>query len=158
MNQKMTNTDILRILDHLILINNDRIDGYEKARQQCQQKYPDLQILFDEMIELSFENKKELEDAVENSGGELSINTTIAGKIHRVWMDIDAVLSGFDKHALLANCEAGENAAMKAYHDAMSENFPSPVCDMIQVQQQRLISAYNKIKYLRIDKHIRETK
>jgi uncharacterized protein (TIGR02284 family) len=154
----MNNHEIISTLNHLILINHDRIDGYEKALDECKQKHPELRTLFNEMLELSFENKKELEDALEDAGGIIDTGTTTRGKIHRVWMDIEAALSGFDRHTILANCETGEDACLKAYQKGLANQLPYQVKDMLIKQQEKLRSAHDRIKYLRDDRHMHQPK
>jgi uncharacterized protein (TIGR02284 family) len=155
---KTDNTELVKTLNHLIVINNDRIDGYEKALAECKEKHPDLKELFNDMIEMSFENKKELEDAVEDAGGVIDTGTTTAGKIHRIWMDIDSAFTGFARHTLLANCETGEDASLKAYQEAIASNIPYQLRDILEVQELRLKSAHDRIKYLRDEEHTHDTR
>jgi len=152
MNSGTGKEEMIKILNHLIIINNDRIDGYEKALAECKEKHPELREVFNEMIELSFENKKELEDALEDLGGIIDTGTTTAGKIHRIWMDIDAALTGFDRHTLLANCETGEDASLRAYQKALVREVPYLLKDMLALQEQKLRESHDKIKSLRDDK------
>jgi len=155
---KTDNTELIKTLNHLIVINNDRIDGYEKAIAECKDKHPDLKAIFNDNIEMSFENKKELEDAVEDAGGVIETGTTAAGKLHRVWMDIDSAFTGFARHTLLANCELGEDASLKAYHEALTtKNIPYRLKDILEVHELRLKSAHDKIKYLRDEKEVHDT-
>jgi uncharacterized protein (TIGR02284 family) len=63
---------------------------------------------------------------------------------------VRAVFSGHDRHAVLANCERGEDAAQSAYKEALSENdLPAYVRTMLEEQKQNLRASHDKIKALR---------
>ena len=108
----MQNTkETIEVLNDLIQINNDRITGYEKAIRETKAEDEDLKILFATMIAESHRNKIALATEVQTMGAEVENGTTTSGKIYRAWMDVKAVFTGHDRHTVLANCEAGEDAA-----------------------------------------------
>jgi uncharacterized protein (TIGR02284 family) len=116
----MQNTkETIEVLNDLIQINNDRITGYEKAIKETKAEDEDLKILFATMIAESHRNKIALATEVQTMGAEVENGTTTSGKIYRAWMDVKAVFTGHDRHTVLANCEAGEDAAKKAYRTAL---------------------------------------
>ncbi|HMH32507.1 MAG TPA: hypothetical protein VK543_05725, partial [Puia sp.] len=59
----------IKALSNLIVVNNDRIDGYKKAIRECKRPYQDLIAVFNKMIDTSVENKAELEGLVTEMGG-----------------------------------------------------------------------------------------
>ena len=56
---------------------------------------------------------------------------TVSGAVHRTWGDIKAHLGGGD-HTLLETAEQGEDAAKKAYKDALEKELPLPVHQLLQ--------------------------
>jgi len=65
-------------------------------------------------------------------------------------MDIKAMFSGKDRHTILSNCETGEDAAQKAYKDALAdENLPHFLHDIISQQKELLKESHDEIKALR---------
>ncbi len=61
----------------------------------------------------------ELEAALGSSTGEaVSEGGTASGAIHRAWGELKAKMGGSD-HTLLATAEQGEDAAKKAYEEAL---------------------------------------
>ncbi len=50
------------------------------------------------------------------------LGTTEMGKIYRAWMDVKAVFTGENRHTILSNCEAGEDATQKAYKKLWKQN------------------------------------
>src|SRR6202012_4124427 len=103
----MQNTkETIEVLNDLIQINNDRITGYEKAIKETKPEDDDLKVLYASMIAESHRNKISLATEVQAMGAEAEQGTTTSGKIYRAWMDVKAVFTGHDRHAVLANCEA----------------------------------------------------
>ena len=146
----MENTQLtIETLNDLIMINNDRIAGYEKAMEELKGKETDLTVLFEKMIDESRNMRNALGREVQVLGGEMAEGTMASGKIYRAWMDIKAVFTGHDRHTVLENCHTGEHAAQRAYTAALEEEgIPHFLRDMITTQQQTLQSSHNKIKAL----------
>ena len=105
------------------------------------------------MAEESRSNKTELIDAVVNLGGEPATDTTASGKIYRVWMDVKNTFSGDDTLSTLKSCEFGEDAAQKAYKEALESevNWPADTLNIISSQQQVLKASHDRIKRYRDD-------
>lgn len=144
------NTENVEILNDLIEIHNDRIVGYDRAIKESTEENADLKALFEHMIKESHECKMALATEVLVLKGETAGGTTNSGKIYRVWMDVKAVFTGHDRHAILANCEKGEDAAQAAYKTALAaEDLPKYLHDMVAEQQTKLKFSHDKIKMLR---------
>jgi len=142
------------ILNELVLINNDRIAGYEKALEELKSDTDtdnlDLHVLFQSMIDESRGYRNDLGREVQALGEDMAEGTMTSGKIYRAWMDVKALFTGKDRHAILAACEGGEDAAQKAYTAALeSEELPSFLREMIINQQESLKDAHDEIKTLR---------
>jgi uncharacterized protein (TIGR02284 family) len=106
-----TMQETIEVLNDLVAINNDRIAGYDKAIEEAKDSDSDLKSLFTSMIDESRKIRLALANEVQSLGGEYDRGTTASGKLYRAWMDVKAVFSGHDRHAVLANCERGEDAA-----------------------------------------------
>lgn len=147
----MENTKINpETLNDLIQINNDRIAGYEKAIKELAEEDSDLKTLFVKMIAESHKYKLDLASAVQGTGTELETGTTASGKIYRAWMDIKAVFTGHDRKTILNNCEAGEDAAQRAYKMALEEDGLSAFTrSLIEEQKTQLRASHDQIKGLR---------
>ncbi len=144
----MENTIAIDVLNDLIKINNDRIAGYEKAAENIETGDVMLKTLFYQIAEESQEFKKELVDRVSALGGEPATSSTAPGKIYRVWMDVKATFSGDDVKATLESCEYGEDAALKAYKQALekSEDYPASVRHLIEDQKNMLKMSHDLIR------------
>jgi uncharacterized protein (TIGR02284 family) len=142
--------ETIEVLNDLIQINNDRIEGYEKALKELKDEDADLKALFSSMISESHEIRLALGTEVNALGGDMESSTTTSGKIYRAWMDVKAVFTGYDRHTVLANCEAGEDAAQRAYRTALEdEDLPAYLREMVVEQQATLKASHDQIKALR---------
>jgi uncharacterized protein (TIGR02284 family) len=146
-----TNNNLVGVLNDLIQINNDRINGYEKAIEEIKDKDVDLQAIFNKMANDSRKYAAELSKEVIRLGGDPDSGTTNSGKLYRVWMDVKSLFTGKDRQAILENCEFGEDAAQKAYKAALASDAEIPVetRQLIMEQQSSLKTAHDLIKEYR---------
>jgi len=144
------NTVNAEILNDLIQINNDRIEGYEKAMKELEPGDSDLKALFVKMIGESHKHKMALATEVQALGQDAETGTTGSGKIYRAWMDVKAVFTGHDRKTILNNCEFGEDAAQKAYKTALEhEDLSANLREIISQQKTELKASHDQIKSLR---------
>ncbi|MFC1224347.1 MULTISPECIES: PA2169 family four-helix-bundle protein [Pedobacter] len=145
-----TTTETAEVLNDLIQINNDRIEGYEKARQELKDEDADLKTLFLNMIGESQKYKMALATEVSALGEDIETGTTNSGKIYRAWMDVKALFTGHDRKTVLNNCEFGEDAAQNAYKMALeADDIPSNIRELISDQKAALRVSHDEIKRLR---------
>ncbi len=128
------------ILNDLVKINNDRVEGYRKAIEELKPEDADLRILFQERIGQSQAFHRELAAEVAMLGEVVATGTMASGKIYRTWMDVKAFFSGSDRKTILDNCENGEDAALVAYRSALESD------DLIPSQRDILLNHFDVIK------------
>jgi uncharacterized protein (TIGR02284 family) len=142
----------VEILNDLILINNDRIEGYERALKEIEEGEEDTDLgpLFLKFIDDSRRYKMELGTEVEVLGKDMETGTSFGGKIHRAWINVKENFTGHDRHSLLDECEFGEDAIKKAYQDALTEGpLAAYINEMLTDQLEELNEAHDEIKELR---------
>ncbi len=146
----ITNESTVDVLNDLVQINNDRIEGYEKALKELPATDTELRMLFTTMISESHHYKLALVEELQVLGGTSERSTTTSGKIYRAWMDVKAVFTGRDRKSILENCETGEEAAQKAYRTALEPGTELPmfIKDLVLTQQQSLKASQDKITFL----------
>lgn len=137
------------VLNDLVKINNDRVEGYEKAIVQTNEA--DLKALFTQMADESRKYVMELNQQLGNWGKEVQTETTASGKIYRTWMDVKRTFTGNDRHAILSSCEYGEDAAQRAYAEALGteEPLPNELRELITRQKASLKRSHDIIKQQR---------
>lgn len=141
------NSETIEILNDLILINNDRIAGYEKAEAETNNLENDLRSMFHKLAEESRANVLDLKSHVTRLGGEPATGTMLSGKLYRIWMDIRSAFTSDNRRAVLENAEMGEDAAKKAYDEALkSDDLPADVRQLILSQYSAVQTAHDTIR------------
>jgi|SRR5215469_8197270 len=88
----------------------------------------------------------DIEEVLHQNGvHDIKEHGTVAGKLHRVWGDLKAKMGGGD-HALLVIAEQGEDGAKDAYSDALKQNLPLPVRQLLAEQQAHILSSHDYVK------------
>jgi len=137
-------------LSDLIIINNDRYEGYQKAKEQT--KDADLKNLFATFSTQSKANNVSLRALVPASEEAPDRDETrLSGKFYRAWMDVKNSLDEGNRKKILSSSEHGEDVAKKAYEDALGDrNELSPeAVGTIQKQYNEILKAHNQVKALR---------
>lgn len=149
-NMSDRNEELIEVMNDLIRINHDRIEGYERAAKEAKDMDLDLKTIFQRMAEESSVYASELMQEVIKLGGDPATGTTNSGKIYRVWMDVKATFTGHDRESILASCEFGEDAAQKAYETALAEDDLTPeLREVIANQKAALKTSHDLIKTYR---------
>jgi uncharacterized protein (TIGR02284 family) len=110
-------TKSIEILNRLIEINNDRIEGYKAASEEIGEK--DLKTLFVRFAQTSQDFNQELSCEVYKLGGYPTDGTTISGKFFRSWMNIKSSIIGADRYVILDSCEYVEDHAVEIYENVL---------------------------------------
>jgi uncharacterized protein (TIGR02284 family) len=137
------------ILNDLIETLKDGQEGFRAAAEDVQSS--NLKSLF---AEFSLQRSKfagELQMLARSlSGEEPEKSGSVAGAVHRGWIDLKAALVSRNEHAILAECERGEDSAVAAYREALaSGKLPSSVVTAVQAQADAVKDAHDRIRDLR---------
>ncbi len=122
------------VLNKLVEINNDRIEGYLTASRETDEQ--DLKSLFQQFAQISEKCKQELSSEIFRLGGTATDGTKISGKFYRTWMDIKSSVTGHDRIALLNSCEYGEEHAIETYEKVLNDDL-----DYLSIEQQSMVSS-----------------
>lgn len=137
--------NLVILLRDLARINKDRVEGYRTAKKQAD-NHPDLSSIFYEKSKQSEDFINELQEQISALEGENGTDTTLAGKIFRLWMNIKNTFKANNTTSILDSCEFGEVAAIKAYDEALHSDVSIPANIRQQVLEQQ--TAIKKSKEL----------
>ena len=146
----MENDKSIDVLNNLITINNDRIQGYETAIDETEDL--ELKTQFAAFIRTSQQCKSELEAVVTQLGGKPAEGTRPDGKIYRVWMDFKALVTGKDRKGILNSCEYGEDVAVNTYKKVLENNtddLTEGQLAMVEGQHDLIKADHDMVKSLR---------
>jgi uncharacterized protein (TIGR02284 family) len=140
--------ETLSIVNRLIETLKDGQEGFREASEAVQSS--DLKR---QLLEYSLQRSRfagELQNYAINLGEPDPENTSsTAGALHRAWINIKSAVSSRDDHAILSECERGEDTAVAEYKRAMEGNLPSPLADIISRQYTDVKAAHDHVKALR---------
>jgi uncharacterized protein (TIGR02284 family) len=153
----MENSKTVDVLNDLLQIINDRIEGFKDVNREMIESHSSLKEEYDCMVENSTGMRVELTSLIEERGGDLNNTTTIPGVLHRAWIEVKNSLTFNKKESTLQNVIFGENAAISAYEKALeSGDLDGESSKVVQNQLQELKSSYNK--FVSLEKNTDQTK
>ena len=132
------------ILNDLVTICNDAEKGFRDAAQEVRDK--SIQELLLAHARQMGQFGKELEAHVVRLGGEPSHHGSVAGTLHRSWMDFRSVLNLHDTKLVLTECERGENAIISHYENAMEKPLPQDVKEILEKQFVEILVTRNHLR------------
>lgn len=134
-------------LNHLISIANDGKYGYENAAEDV--KDITLKQMFRQYALERARYADDLKREVARLGGSPDKGGGPLGALHRTWMDIKSTVTAGDREAILKTCITGEEAAVKAYNDALSdEHILGNTKQLISNQLSGIQFAINSVRSL----------
>ncbi len=91
----------------------------------------------------------DLKSLVARNGDKPSESGDLSAGLHRAWIDVKAVFTGNDRHAILAECERGEDYAVAAYKHGQDSGLSSDVLQLVESQAVAVKRTHDRIKALR---------
>jgi uncharacterized protein (TIGR02284 family) len=143
----MANDSVITTLNNLIETCKDGQEGFQQAAEGV--KDSSLKSLFYEYSQQRSQFVGELQGLVRELGGDPETSSSVAGALHRGWINIKSAVTGQDDAAILNECERGEDVAKSAYKDALAADLPSNVTSVIQQQATLVQQAHDRIRGLR---------
>lgn len=144
-----TTENATSVVNELIEINNDRIAGFEKAIADIKDENIDLKALFQGYAEQSRKNSQEL-SAIVGSVSEIETGNSVAGTLHRAWIDVKSLFGGNDRAGILSEAERGEDAIKKAYKEALAGGeLSGEAIEVVSAQATKINAAHDEVRNLR---------
>jgi len=143
----MTNDNLISTLNNLIETCKDGQQGFKEAAEGVERS--DLKSFFYEMGQQRSQFAGELQTLVRELGGDPENSGSMAGAIHRGWINIKSAVMGKDETAILSEAERGEDVAKNAYKDALEESLPANVLPVVQNQYMSVQTSHDKVKSMR---------
>ena len=91
----------------------------------------------------------DLEDTLHKEGvADIKESGSTLGALHRTWGDLKAKLGGGDA-TLLDSAEQGEDTIKKAYAEALKQDLPLPVHQLLSTQAAHIQTSHDYVKAAR---------
>jgi uncharacterized protein (TIGR02284 family) len=134
-------------LNNLIETCKDGQDGFHQAAEKvhCDQLRAELESYSRQRAEFA----TSLQSEVSRLGVTPEKGGSIAGAMHRGWINLKTALTSNDDQAVINECERGEDSAVAAYQEAMKADLAPQVQQMLSRQYQTVKATHDKIRDLR---------
>ncbi len=143
----MSNSEVEETLRSVIQNLIDGQEGFQKIGEHLKDETLRRYFAAESLKRAQF--RGELEETLHQEGvHDVKESGTVGGTVHRTWGDIKAHLGGGD-HTLLETSEAGEDAAKKAYQEALSKELPLPVKQLLDTQYAHIQKSHDYVKAAR---------
>jgi uncharacterized protein (TIGR02284 family) len=144
---KITNEEVKETLHSVIESLVDGQEGFQKIGEHLKDETLRRYFAAESLKRASF--RGELETLLHSEGDHNPKESgSLSGAIHRTWGDIKAHLGGSD-HTLLETAEQGEDAAKKAYKEALEKELPLPVKQLLTTQYVHVQTSHDYVKAAR---------
>lgn len=144
----LSNTELRVVLNELIQTCRDGQEGFLTAAENI--GHDEAKQVLNEYSLQRAKFTGDLQAASHGLGDHNPENvSSISGTLHRGWMNLKTAVLGRDRHAILAECERGEDVALAEYHKVLQLELPADLRSTIQGQYAQLQTAHDRIKALR---------
>lgn len=138
------NKEVERVLLEVITTLQDGQKGFADIGEHLKDDTLKRYFLAESLKRASF--RADLEAELHRAGmHDVKDSGSVAGTLHRTWGDLKAKLGGGD-HTLLETAEQGEDEAKKTYKDALEQNLPMPIRQLLTEQQAHVLTSHDYVK------------
>ena len=136
------------ILNDLIETLKDGQEGFKQAADSVSN--PRLKSLFRDYSEQRSRFATALQSEARAHGEtEPETDSSASGALHRGWINLKSALTGGDEHAILAECERGEDSAVEEYQKALADGLSPSAQELVSRQFAEIKAAHDRIRSLR---------
>ena len=136
------------ILNNLIETSKDGEKGFRTSADNA--KDPALKELFRKRADDCARGASELQALVSRLGAEPETGGSVAGAIHRGWVNIKTSVTADDDLAILEEVERGEDVAKASYRKALDSGDLTPDArSVVQKQYDGVLRNHDQVRALR---------
>jgi uncharacterized protein (TIGR02284 family) len=139
------NEGVVSTLNDLIETCRDGQQGFQTAAEGV--KDGDLKTLFLNYAQQRAQFIAELQKEVRQLGGRAKETGSVAGSLHRGWLNIKAAVTGQDEKAVISEVERGEDTSVASYRDALGkEELPADIRAIVERQFAAVKEAHDRVR------------
>ena len=139
--------NITSILNDLVETSKDGEKGFRTAAEDI--KNAELQAMFLRRAQDCATGAADVQQLVVRLGGNPDEGGSVAGAVHRGWVNLKAAVSGRTDLAILEECERAEDVAKARYRKALEETLPEDIRVVVQRQYDGVMRNRDQIRDLR---------
>ena len=136
------------VIDNLIETLKDGQEGFKQAAEGISN--PNLKSLFRDYSQQRSRFATALQSEARLHGEtDPETSSSATGALHRGWINLKSAITGGDEHAILAECERGEDSAVEQYKKALEDGLTPSTQEIVSRQFAEIKAAHDQIKSLR---------
>ena len=140
--------NVTSVLNELIETSRDGEKGFRTAAEDT--KNAELKDIFLKRAEDCAKGASQLQQLVAKRGEKPEEGGSVAGAMHRGWVNLKATLTGRDDVAILEECERGEDVAKAKYRKALEDDdLPADARQVVQRQYEGVLRNHDQVRALR---------
>ena len=140
--------EVISTINNLIETLKDGQEGFKQAAEGV--KDPQLKSLFNDYSQQRSRFATELQSQARSLGEpEPGTSSTAAGALPRSWINLKSAVTRGDDHAILAECERGEDSAVEEYKKAIDQNLSAQLREIVSRQYSEIKNTHDRIRNLR---------
>lgn len=143
----MKDKQTINTLNNLIETCKDGEYGFKTSADHAVD--PQIKSLFLARSQDCRQAAAELQTLVLQQGGKPEDSGTASGTVHRGWVAVKGTLAGYTDLAMLEETERGEDTALARYREALKEELPLDIRDVVEAQMQGVKRNHDQIRNLR---------
>jgi uncharacterized protein (TIGR02284 family) len=144
----LSTVEIRSELNNLKEVCKDGEVGFREAADKLTRI--DLKSLFLDFSSQRARFATQFESQISKLGGEPSDGGTVGAFFHRRLLDLKTMAGHDHDAAVISEAERGEDAAKKAYQEALTKDLPADLHDMVQEQYRTVLDTHNKVRALEL--------
>lgn len=139
------NVELEKVIKGVINILQDGQKGFADIGEHLKDETLKRYFLAESLKRANF--RAELENELHRHGvHDVKEEGTTAGTLHRAWGDLKAKVLGVGDHELLATAEQGEDQAKKTYKDALEQELPMPLRQLLSEQNAHIMTSHDYVR------------
>jgi uncharacterized protein (TIGR02284 family) len=136
------------VLNNLIETLKDGQEGFMQAAESV--RNPALKALFSDYSQQRSRFVTALQSEARHHGEtKPETSSSATGALHRGWINLKSAITGGDEHAILAECERGEDSAVEEYKKALDDGLTQSAQELVSSQFADIKAAHDRIRSLR---------
>jgi uncharacterized protein (TIGR02284 family) len=139
---------VIPVLNHLIEVCRNGQYGFRQGAEAVNDQH--LAAILLGLSEQREQFAAQLRYQVSLNGGRPEDHGTLAGALHRRWIDLRSTVAPRVEHVVIAECERGERFALKAYSTALEAALPAPVRKTLEDQYLQIRAAQQLVASLHV--------
>ena len=140
-------SNAVSILNDLIETSKDGEKGFRTSAEDT--RNGELKSVFVARAQDCAKAAADLQQLVTRLGGNPESGGSVAGAVHRGWVNLKSSVSARSDLAILEECERGEDVAKARYRKALEADLPDDIRGIVQRQYDGAVRNHDQVRDLR---------